>query len=404
MAKKPFLFLIGGIFALMVAMGIGRFAYTPLLVHMQNDLGFSDAVAGYLATTNYAGYLIGAIIASMIPMNGQKTSYLRKSLILSVFTTTLMGATHFYWLMFVLRFLSGVASAFVFIVSSSIVLDRLAKIKKTYWSGLFYSGVGLGIFFTSLIIPKFNQIFEWEGSWAGLGIISGILTLYISFSVIELKTYKENQQNQQFSLQIPSDKSLSWLIIAYGLEGLGYIVTGTFIVVIAEKNVLLTFDPIFIWMVVGLAAIPSSYMWSILGKKWRYVHALILAMLLQAIGICLPVISASPNLLLISAVIFGGTFMGITNLATTLCRQIDPNNSSRTIGIMTVVYAIGQMIGPSIAGIIADITNNYNSSLFGAAMVVFIGGCLLINCIPFEKKQTEFANEQLTTGKRKINL
>ena len=107
--KHPILFLVGGVFSLMIAMGIGRFAYTPILPLMQNALSFTDALAGYLASSNYAGYLAGAILAGVLPLKKHKTDYLRVSLIISVMTTFSMGLSHSYILMLVLRFISGVA-------------------------------------------------------------------------------------------------------------------------------------------------------------------------------------------------------------------------------------------------------------------------------------------------------
>ncbi|WML29049.1 YbfB/YjiJ family MFS transporter [Neobacillus sp. OS1-32] len=147
MNNNPFSFLIGGIFSLMIAMGIGRFAYTPILPLMQEALTFTDSVAGYLASSNYAGYFVGAILTGVLPLKKHKTFYLRVSLVASIITTCMMGLTQAYILMLIIRFISGVASAFIFVLASSIVLDKLASAGKTNWSGYFYSGVGFGIFF-----------------------------------------------------------------------------------------------------------------------------------------------------------------------------------------------------------------------------------------------------------------
>ncbi len=367
-------------------MGIGRFAYTPILPLMQNSLSFSNSVAGYLATSNYAGYLIGAILAGIIPFKKYKTISMRLSLIVSILTTAFMGLFNSYLSWYVLRFLSGLASAFVFVLASSIVLDNLAIRNKTNWSGLFYGGVGLGIFLTGLIIPRLSPIFHWQGIWVGLAIVSGILTFFVWIWLKDIPRIVEKEKKQiMLIMQVPPTKWLPWLIIAYGLEGLGYIVTGTFIVSIAEKASVFSSDPSVVWILVGLAAMPSCILWSSLAKKLGFVKSLIFAMILQSVGIFMPVIWMSKTSLIVSALLFGATFMGITTLATTLARQINPSNSSRIIGYLTAIYAVGQMIGPTIAGVLSSFTHNFNIALTGAASVVLIGSGLLLSGIRYEK-------------------
>ncbi|MDQ1002586.1 putative MFS family arabinose efflux permease [Neobacillus niacini] len=385
MNKRPFLFLIGGIFSLMIAMGIGRFAYTPILPLMQNALSFTDAVSGYLASSNYAGYFVGAILAGVLPLKKHKTFYLRISLMVSILTTCIMGLSHSYILMLIVRFISGVASAFIFVLASSIVLDKLAVSGKSNWSGFFYSGVGFGIFFSTLFIPSFNHLFMWEGVWLGLANVSVILTIFVWLWLKESPNTIGKKDEQIVITQAPPLKWLPWLIIAYGLEGLGYIVTGTFIVSIAEKTSVFSIDPTFVWMVVGLSAIPSCIIWSTLAKKWGFVKSLVFSMILQSIGIALPVFWLTQSSLMVSALLFGATFMGITTLATTLARQMSPSNSSRIIGYLTAIYAAGQMIGPTIAGILSSYTQSFNSALIGAASVVFIGSVLLVSGIRFDR-------------------
>lgn len=385
MNKRPFIFLIGGIFSLMIAMGIGRFSYTPILPLMQNALSFTNAEAGYLASSNYAGYFVGAILSGILPLKKHKTFYLRISLMVSILTTYMMGLSHFYILMLIVRFISGVASAFIFVLASSIVLDKLAVTGKTSWSGLFYSGVGFGIFFSTLFIPSLNNLFAWEGVWIGLAIVSIILTIFVCMWLKDSPNTRVKKDEQLIIAQAPPLKWLPWLIAAYGLEGLGYIVTGTFIVSIAEKNPIFSIDPTFVWMVVGLGAIPSCIIWSTLSKKWGFVKTLVFSMILQSIGIALPVFWLTQSSFIISALLFGATFMGITTLATTLARQMSPSNSSRIIGYLTAIYAAGQMIGPTIAGILSSYTQSFNSALIGAASVVFIGALLLVSGIRFDR-------------------
>lgn len=383
--KHSSIFLLGGILSLVVAMGIGRFAYTPILPLMQSDLSFSNAVGGYLATSNYAGYLLGAFLVGIIPVKQHRTFILRLSLVISIITTASMGLFQSYFIWYGLRFISGISSAIVFVMASGIVLDKLAIRNKLNWSGIFYGGVGLGIFLSSLLIPILNRLYRWEGVWLGLSGVSMLLVLIVWISMKDEPLSFEKTSKQESAVCVPPLKWIPWLIVAYGLEGLGYIVTGTFIVSIAKEIPSFHGDATVVWMVVGLAAIPSCIIWSELAKKFGFVKSLVLAMTLQAFGIALPALWVSQISVVLSALLFGATFMGITTLATTLARQMSPFNSSRIIGILTSIYAGGQMIGPSIAGIISTATQNYDAVLLGAASVVLVGAGLLLTGIRFEK-------------------
>ncbi|AVK99142.1 YbfB/YjiJ family MFS transporter [Lysinibacillus sphaericus] len=375
-------------------MGIGRFAYTPILPLMQSDLSFSNAVGGYLATSNYAGYLLGAFLVGVIPVKQHRTFILRLSLVVSILTTASMGLFQSYFIWYGLRFISGISSAIVFVMASGIVLDKLAIRNKLNWSGIFYGGVGLGIFLSSLLIPILNRLYSWEGVWLGLSSVSMLLVLIVWISMKDEPLSFEKTSKQESALCVPPLKWIPWLIVAYGLEGLGYIVTGTFIVSIAKEIPSFHGDATVVWMVVGLAAIPSCIIWSELAKKIGFVKSLVLAMTLQAFGIALPALWVSQIGVVLSALLFGATFMGITTLATTLARQMSPFNSSRIIGILTSIYAGGQMIGPSIAGIISTATQNYDAVLLGAASVVLVGAGLLLTGIRFEKSP-EFLKKQI---------
>ena len=396
--------LIGGILSLVTAMGIARFSYTPILPLMQNDMLFSNEVAGYLATSNYAGYLVGAVLAGIFPLRQWRKAFLRLNLILSVITTAGMGFFHLYTVWYVFRFVSGFSSAFVLVLASSIVLDKLAEKSKTNWSGIFYGGVGIGIFLTGLIIPILNRYFKWEGAWIGLSITSLIFTFLVWIWLKDTTSNPTQNTEKESPTHGPPMKWLPWLIIAYGLEGLGYIVTGTFIVSIAEETPNFNGDATFIWMIVGLAAIPSCIIWSSLAKKWGFVKSLIVAMILQSFGIVIPVLLMTKTGLVVSAILFGSTFMGITTLATTLASRINPQNSSRIIGYLTAIYAAGQMIGPMIAGSLASASHNYNSALIGAAIVVLIGALFLLTGIQFDNKPVkivivESSNENMQNKK-----
>ncbi|SFS63118.1 YbfB/YjiJ family MFS transporter [Paenibacillus sp. BC26] len=375
MKRPTWLVLLGGMTALIVAMGIGRFAFTPILPMMMEHGLFSTTGAGYLAASNYLGYLIGAIMLTMIKV-GNRPLLLLIGLISSIATTWGMSLFHNFEVWFLFRFLSGLASAVVFIIASSMVLERISELQ----TGVFYGGVGVGILLTGFAVPLFTQDGGWIEAWQGLGIISLIL------SVVAWNSLRGNNQTNPKIIDSPTQQRQSasavrriliWLMIAYGLEGLGYIVTGTYLVAFAKTVSDIPNIASLSWMLVGIAAAPSCVAWSLLaarlGKKWT----LTVAMLLQSIGIALPVLLSSISAIYIGAILFGATFMGITTLFVSYAKELYPQNNRKIIGLLTASFGLGQMIGPLVAGLLISGHGNYLVALLGAAVIVWIGALSL---------------------------
>ncbi|MGE7808584.1 YbfB/YjiJ family MFS transporter [Lysinibacillus capsici] len=385
MHKQTVRYLIGGIFALVIAMGIGRFSYTVILPYMQETFEFSRATAGYLATSNYLGYLVGAWVAGRLPIGNKRILFLQITLVISILTTAFMGFTNVIIIWYLLRFISGVVSAFIFVVITSLILDQLASSSHMHLSGLFYSGVGIGIALSAVIVSPIQAVFHWNGTWIVLALFSIVLFVLIVLFIKPITPSKQLVESQIISQKTPPQSWMKWLIIAYSLEGLGYIVTGTFIVSIAQESTSFHGDAAFVWFVVGVAAIPSCIVWSKLAQRYGYVKILLISMLLQALGIVLPALATNSMTLYASAFIFGATFMGITTVCTTLARKLAPVNSHQMIGYLTAGYALGQMIGPSIAGTLASYTNSYQYALVGASLVVMLGGLCLIGGVKYDR-------------------
>ena len=360
-------------------MGVGRFAYTPILPLMQSQMHFSNAVAGYLASTNYLGYLFGGFAAGSISwIRHRRLNVYRWSLIVSVLTTGAMAGTSSLWLWVVLRALSGIASGFVFVLVSSIILDVLSRQNRSMLSGVLYGGVGLGITVTGLVVPALGGTFGWRGTWFGLMVITIILGTLV---LIWIKEERDSSQEQKSTQQEPTPEQRNyfpWLVVAYGCEGLGYIITGTFLVAMAAKMPTLHGFAAYCWVVVGLAALPSCMLWAYLAHRWGDIPALVAAYLLQALGVILPVILPTALGVYLGAFLFGGTFMGITTLGTTLGRKLRPRDSSKAIGLMTGIYGIGQIVGAGGAGLLASRTGGFGVPVMVASVVIFVGAVILL--------------------------
>lgn len=370
--------LAGGIIILAVAIGISRFAYTPLLPLMQRDIGFGDDFAGLLASANYAGYLAGALWAAWTSKRSRRLARLRMHLALTIASTLGMGLTLHPGTWMALRFLSGATSALVFVLASGIVLEALADRRRASWSGWLYSGVGAGIALSAVLVPALGELGGWRYGWLGLGSVSMILALAAWRMVPGEPLNVRANAIKQSSVTPGSTDMLPWLTLAYGFEGLGYIVTGTFLVSWLQRSSDLSYVGFLAWLVVGLAAIPSCVLWMRTGLRLGLTRTLILAHLVQAVGILIPLFAPSVWGALAGGVFFGGTFLGITALTLVLGRTLAPERSDWVISILTAAFSAGQMLGPVIAGTLADHTRSFTLPLSGAAAIVALGALFLI--------------------------
>lgn len=389
--RHPIFLVLGGVFALFIAMSIGRFAYTPILPFMQLEKGFSTVFAGTLASANYAGYLVGALIGSVFPIQKVRTPLLRASIVLSIALTFGMGLVDSSSLWLVFRFLSGIMSAFVFVLTSSIILDRLAAMGRIGLSGIMYAGVGLGIFVSGLVVQPLVRQFSSDGAWIGLGLIAMALAVYV------LTVVREDQPSTQAIPAPPKGKRkieswLIWLLIAYGLEGLGYIITGTFIVAIAENSPVFQGGGTQVWAIVGLAAVPSTMIWAYVGARFGWMRSFTALLVIQAVGVLLPALSESSFSFYASALLFGATFMGVTVLVASYAREKFPYASARILSILTVTYALGQMIGPIIASWLAEQSGSFSTALIGASAVITIGALCIVPILFIEKSKTSVSS------------
>lgn len=388
--------LVAGILALVVAFGIGRFAYTPILPVMQERFTLTNAAVGALASSNYLGYVLGAIFAAFVPTGRWQDTLLRSSLLIAAVSTGLMALTSEFSVWLVLRFLAGLTSASIFVFASSVVLGELTRRARPELSGRFYSGVGLGIVLSGLVVLLLNSLL-YEGSatwwidWICLGALAALLVIpcwawlpkgeadegEAGGDVPETRPIDDARRATRLSSRIPLTVTL--LGVAYFVEGGGYIVTGTFLPTIVERSSGLGSLGVGTWIVVGLAAVPSTVLWAKAASRIGPVWALVLAYITQALGIVLPVVSSAWWVALISAALFGGTFMGIIAVTLTYARQLVPaRRADLTLGILTAAFGIGQVLGPLVAAALAGETGGFDRSLVAASAAVALGSLLML--------------------------
>lgn len=357
-------------------MGIGRFVYTPILPFMVESLGLSQAQAGIVASANFLGYLLGALAAAKASLPGGRRRWFLAALATSAVTTAAMAGEAALPLFLLLRFLGGVASAFVLVFSSALVLDRLAAAGRPGLSALHFAGVGSGIAVSAVLVAWLAAL---GTDWRGLWLASGGLSLLALLAVLRLVP----PEPEAAVAKAPgaggdgrNRRRLAALIVAYGLFGFGYVITATFISTLVRLTPEIAWLEPYIWLAVGLAAVPSVAFWTWVAGRLGKARGFALACLTEGIGVALSVLGSGAVSVLLAAALLGGTFMGITGLGLVLARAMAPDDPSRTLGLMTAAFGAGQIVGPAFAGYSFDATGSFETASFAAGGALVLAAAL----------------------------
>lgn len=393
--------------ALAVAMGIGRFAFTPILPLMIQEGKVHLAQTAWLSSSNYIGYLVGAL---SLLKSKRHPLFVVLGLTLVTLTTWLASLSGFGWLL-VLRFLAGVASAWVLVSISAFAINWL-KSRQIATSGLIYTGVGIGITLTGLICSYFifqsatvNVAVQSSLSplssrlWQYLGVIALLATLLVTFLLAKINSQfastaaaktspsKATHTNSTPSIT-PAKLKLANILTAYGLFGFGYILPATFLPQIA-KQWLSGQSYLLIWPFFGLAATLSVVLSQGLQRHYNNVSLLgvwRVSQIIMAVGTLLPALWQSLAGLMLSALMVGGTFMVVTMAGLQVAAsQVTHYPKYNLSALMTASFAFGQLIGP-LTALVATGKNIWLALLPVSAIVLLIGVALLWR--PYQHQQS----------------
>jgi len=367
---SPLRLALGGAVAMGCAMGIGRFVYTPLLPFMAEAIPLTASQAGMIASANFLGYLLGAI-ATSFRLPGAPRLWLLGALAASAVTTGAVGLSSSAEVIAGLRFLGGAASAFALVFASSRVLEGLARAGRSSLTWVHFAGVGIGIALSS-------QVILLPTGWAGMWLVSGLASLIGVVAVgLLIPAQPIAPPVAQAAAAGSAGGGLIRLALAYGLFGFGYVITATFLIaIVREAPNLRPFEPV-AWLVVGLAALPSVLIWVAVGRRIGLERAYALSCAVEAVGVLLSLWNTTAGILL-SAVLLGGTFVGITALGLQAARAKAVGDPRRALGLMTTAFSIGQIIGPSFAGHLRDSTGSFALPTIAAAVALMLATVLTI--------------------------
>ncbi|TPJ42988.1 MFS transporter [Mesorhizobium sp. B2-5-13] len=373
-------YAFAGMIAMAVAMGIGRFVYTPILPGMMEELHLSPADAGWIASANYLGYLVGALAAAGNWAHGRERLLMLVALGASAMLAALMGLTDTMAAFLAIRFLAGLASAFVMVFMASIVFSHIAAAGRGDLQAWHFGGVGLGIAISAAMMAVLvTSHAGWAQGWLWSGAISAC-----GFVAVGLLANQGPLTNGEALPEpaLPKDRSLMKVIVAYGLFGFGYVVTATFLVAIVRQGGGSRVFEAVVWMVAGLAGFPSVWLWQKVAARIGLYAAYALGCFVEVVGVTASVAAGGRTGPLLGGVLLGGTFIAITALGLQAARQQAPGSPRRVFALMTASFGLGQIIGPIAAGLLAQASGDFFLASIVAAAVLVVSGAVTWSAAP----------------------
>jgi predicted MFS family arabinose efflux permease len=381
--------LSAGIFSLILALGVARFAYTPLLPLMQQQAGLGVAAAGWLAAINYAGYLSGALIASRISSLVLKDRLYRIGMVLAIVSTLVMGLSTNVVVWALSRYVAGLTSAAAMLLGTGLIMNWLIRHNHRSEMGIHFSGLGLGIAGCAGAVMLFTPWLDWREQWFAFTALGCVLLVPALLWLPPPDNSGLTKSGIKLQDKPPTPLYLRVFMAAYFCAGFGYVVSVTFIVAIVNHLPGLAGWGNLAFLAIGIGAAPACIIWDLIARRTGDLNALILAAVLQIAGILLPVIVPGPWAAMLGALLFGGTFIGMVSLVLSMAGRYYPTMPAKMMGKMTLSYGVAQIMGPAITGMIGARFGSYNAGLYVAAGVMVLGVGLLLLLKVVERRDAQ---------------
>lgn len=362
--------LLGGVCALVLTIGLARFAFTPLLPQMHAQAGLGVADGGLLAAINYAGYMSGALLAAWIEDPVWRRRLYTWALPLALVITALMGWSTQFAAWAVSRYVGGLCGAAGMLLGSGLVQGWLIRAGRGPELGLYFIGLGLGIVVSAVGAMGMSGLgWGWGAQWQGFALLGLAFLLPAWWWRPPVPPLALKSQ----AGAAPSRRWMALMVAAYFCAGWGFVINATFTVAIVEKQPLLAGQGPWAWLLVGLAATPAVFVWDRIARRTGDVGALLIAFGVQIAGVLLPALSHSLAAALLGALLYGATFIGIVSLTLALVGRRSPANPGKAMARLTLSYGVAQVSAPALTGRMVEASGSFDAALWLTAAVLALG-------------------------------
>lgn len=361
-----------------VGLGIGRFAYSLVLPDMRDTLGWSYSTAGFMNTVNAIGYLAGALGA---------TSFVRR---FGLFRSVMIGALACLASLVICalsanvivfsfaRLLAGLGAALI-VVGGGALAATIAQSRPSqsaFLISLFYMGPGIGLIISGLISPFLLQWLgpgSWWIVWIALAAVSVPMMIPFLLNPIDTPAVAASETSSAVPL-----KPVALYLTGYFIFGAGYIAYMTFLIAYVRDTGGNAAAQSLIWCLIGLAGCAAPWLWRRLTARsdgGGGVTAILIA--ITTTGTVIALLGTSTALLALSAFVFGSAFFSVTTATTAFARlNYPPAAWPKAIGIITIMFSLGQALGPFATGAITDATGSLTYALYLSTSALVLGGVL----------------------------
>jgi predicted MFS family arabinose efflux permease len=380
--RRPLLTALALSFGAAISLGLSRFSYALLLPPMRADLGWSYLLAGAMNTANAAGYLLGALVTPALMRRFSAQAALLGGALLTGVFMLLSGFVTDADMLLLQRVLAGIASAFIFI-SGGVLAARLGALharRAGLLIGLYYGGTGFGITLSACMVPAsmgaaaaHGAAHAWQWAWLALGGICLLMTLAMAPPASHIDgSATSSGSHRGFRIA-----SFGYGLAGYFMFGVGYIGYMTFVIaLLKEQGMRAPYITLF-YALLGLAVVASSRIWAGMLDRFKGGQSLAILNALLAFATLLPVLTAAPLAVFMSGLLFGAVFLSVVASTTALVRHnVAPHAWSSGISVFTIVFAFGQIVGPTIVGWISDSAGGLKRGLVFSAVALLIGALL----------------------------
>ena len=371
--------LFASFIALVMAMGIGRFSLTPQLPHLISEGQIDLTGAGLIAAANYLGYLIGALDAIRARRPAQVRNRLLSGLWLCVGLTFVSFWAQGFWPHLLLRFGTGVASAWVMVMITSLSQHLAVSTHRPRLGALVFAGPGVGVLLTGLLALGANVTGQ---NSATLWLIYAVAALIMLLAILPMLPTPAAQPSPSVTVA-PSARTpgISRLGAIYGLYGLGYIIPATFLSQMANARFQGQWQADLFWPAFGLCAAlgvllisfrrinPNTTRYGLMGGLW-----------IQALGVLACLLPSSAGLAL-GVILCGTPFLACMPLVMQRSRDLAPHATQRNAALLTACFAVGQLSGPLLAALSSHFSGGLQPALGVAACGLLVAGVLALHSV-----------------------